>query len=124
MIHTLSSNAVSSDTKQRVMQRAVSQCPAIPMDLLGQKVPTLLKSGSMVTLICEGYFTKNILPLLNNSTGEMTEAHSLFWLSATNDEVMSVLKYYKADVTLSRFKNSMGRISYGEGSQCSPRTPI
>ena len=35
MIHTLSSNAVSSETKQKVMQRAVSQCPAIPMDLLG-----------------------------------------------------------------------------------------
>ena len=35
MIHTLSSNALSSEMKQKVMQRAVSQCPAIPMDLLG-----------------------------------------------------------------------------------------
>ena len=82
MIRTLSSNAVSSETKQKVMQRAVSQCPAVPMDLLGQKVPSLLNSGSMVTLIREGYFTKNILPLLNKSLGELTEAHSLFRLSA------------------------------------------
>ena len=37
MIHTLSSNAVSSETKQKVMQRAVSQCPAVPIDLLGLK---------------------------------------------------------------------------------------
>ena len=36
--------------KHEVMKRAVSQCPAIPMDLLGQEVPSLLDSGSMVTL--------------------------------------------------------------------------
>ena len=104
MIHTLSSNAMSSETKQKVMQRAVSQCPAIPIDLLGGKVPSLLDSGSMVTLIHEGYFIKNILPLLNKSPGELAEAHSLFWLSATNNEVMPVLKYFKADVTLLGFR--------------------
>ena len=104
MIQTLSSNAVSSETKQKVMQRAVLQCPAVPMDLLGQKVPSLLDSGSMVTLICEGYFTKNILPLLNKSPGELTEAHSMFQLSATNNEVMPVLKYFEADVTLLGFR--------------------
>ena len=104
MICTLSSNAMSSETKQKVMQRAVSQCPAVPMDLLGQKVPSLLNSGSMVTLIHKGYFTKNILPLLNKSSGELTEADSLFRLSATNNEVMPVLKYFEADVTLLGFR--------------------
>ena len=74
------------------------------MDLLGQKVPLLLDSGSMVTLICEGYFTKNILPLLNKSPGKLTEAHSMFQLSATNNEVMPVLKYFEADVTLLGFR--------------------
>ena len=63
MTHTLSSNAVSFETKQCIMQRAVSQCPAVPIDLLGQKVPSLLDSGSMVMLICEGYFTKKYLAL-------------------------------------------------------------
>ena len=60
MIQTLSSHAMSSEMKHKVMQRAVLQCPAIPMDLLDQSVSSLLDSGSMVTLICEGYFTKNI----------------------------------------------------------------
>ena len=54
-------------------------------------------------LICEGYFKKNTLPLLNKSTGNLTEAHSLFWLSTTNKEVMSVSKYFEADVTLLGF---------------------
>ena len=42
--------------------------------------------------------------MLGKSTGELTEAHSLFWLSATNNEVMPVLKYFKADVTLLGFR--------------------
>ena len=54
-------------------------------------------------LIHKGYFKKNILPLLNKSTGDLTEAHSLFQLSAANNEVMPVLKYFEADVTLLGF---------------------
>ena len=72
------------------------------MDLLGQKVPSLL--DSIVTLICEGYFIKNIMPLLNKSTGELAKAHSLFWLSAMNNEVMPVSKYFEADVILLGFR--------------------
>ena len=57
----------------------------------------------MVTLIHEGYFTKNILPLLKKSAEDLTEAHSLFQLSAANNEVMPVSKYFEADVTLLGF---------------------
>ena len=104
MIHILSSNAMSSETKQKVMQRAVSQCPAVPIDILGRKVPSLLDSGSMVTLICKRYFTQNILPLLGQSTSQLTKAHSLFWLSAVNNEAMPISKYFEADVTLVGFR--------------------
>ena len=90
MIQMLSSHAASSGMKYKVMQRAVLQCLAIPMDLLGQRVPSLLDSGSMVMLTHEGYFTKNIQPLLGKSSGKMAEAHSMFWLSAANNEVMPV----------------------------------
>ena len=50
LVRTLSS-AVSSEVKHKLIKRAVSQCPAIPMDLFGRDVPSLLDSGSMVTLI-------------------------------------------------------------------------
>ena len=53
-----------SETKQHILKRAVSQCPSITMEFLGLKVPSLLDSGSMVTLIHEAYFNKHILPLL------------------------------------------------------------
>ena len=103
IFQTLTNHAVSFETKQRVLNRAVSQCPSITIDILGQKIPSLLDSGSMVTLICEKYFKKNILPLLKRSAGDLTEAHSLFWLSAANNEVMPVSKYFEADITLLGF---------------------
>ena len=43
------------------------------------------------------------MPLLKRSAGDLTEAHSLFWLSAANNEVMPVSKYFEADVTLLGF---------------------
>ena len=103
LVKTLTS-AVSLEMKHKVMKRAVSQCPAVPMDLLGQEVPSLHNSGSMVTLIREGYFVKHIQPLLNKSSSKMAEAHSLFWLSAANNEIMPVLKYFEAHVTLLGFR--------------------
>ena len=103
LVRTLTS-AVSLEMKHKVMKRAVSQCPAVPMDLLGREVPSLLDSGSMVTLIREGYFVKHIQPLLNKSSSKMAEAHSLFRLSAANNEIMPVSKYFEADVTLLGFR--------------------
>ena len=86
LVRTLSS-AMSSEVKQKLIKRAVSQCPAIPMDLFGRDVPSLLGSGSMVTLIREGYFTKHIQPLLKKPSSKMAEAHSLFQLSAEQKEM-------------------------------------
>ena len=103
MIHTLTSQAVSLEMKHKVMQRAVSQCPAVPMDLLGRQVPSLLDSGSMVTLICEGYFVKIFQPLLNKSSSKLAEAHSMFRLLAANNEIMLVSKYFEANITLLGF---------------------
>ena len=103
LVWTLTS-AVSSEMKHKLMERAVSQCPAVPMDLLGQRVPSLLDSGSMVTLIHEGYFVKHVQLLLNKSSSKMAEAHSLFWLSAANNEIVPVSKYFEADVTLLGFR--------------------
>ena len=104
LIQTLTSQAMSLEVKHKVMQRAVLQCPAVPMDLLGRQVPSLLDSGSMVTLIREGYFTKNIQPLLNKSSSKLAKAHSMFRLSTANNEIMLVSKYFEADVTLLGFQ--------------------
>ena len=104
MLRTLMSHAVSSETKSCVLKRAVHHCPSMSMEILGQRIPSLLDSGSMVTLICETYFKKDILPLLKRLTGDLTEAHSLFWLLTANNQVVPVSKYFEADVTLLGFQ--------------------
>ena len=58
----------------------------------------------MVILIQEGYFKKNILPILKSSPGEFSEAHSLFRLSAANNGSMPVSRYFEADIQLLGFK--------------------
>ena len=104
MLKTLSSNSVSNKTKQHVLKRAVLQCPSvITMEFFSLKVPSLLDSGFMVMLIHENYFNKHILPLLLGTVEELTEAHSLFWLSAANNQVIPVSKYFEADVSLLSF---------------------
>ena len=54
-------------------------------------------------LICETYFNKYILPLLHGMVEELAEAHSLFQLSAANNQDMPVSKYFEADVTILGF---------------------
>ena len=103
IVRTLTSSAVTNETKQRILKRAVSQCPSITMEFLGLKVPSLLDSGSMVMLIREAYFNKNILPLLCGSAEELAEAHSMFCLSAANNQDMPVSRYFEADISILGF---------------------
>ena len=56
------------------------------MEFFGLKVPSLLDLGFMVMLIHETYFNKYISPLFHGLVEELTEAHSLFQLSATNNQ--------------------------------------
>ena len=50
-LSTLASNAVSMETKQRVMKRAVSTWPTVNLNVQGKEVPSLMDLGSMVTLV-------------------------------------------------------------------------
>ena len=92
------------ETKQRVMKRAVSTCPTVNLNVQGREVPSLMDSGSMVTLVQEGYFEKNILPMLKTLLGELSAAHLLFKLSAATNGVMPVSRYFKVDVNLLGFR--------------------
>ena len=86
------------------MKRTVSMCPTVSLNVQGKEVPSLMDLGSMVTLIREGYFEKNILPILKSLPGELSEAHSLFKLSVANNGMMPVLRYFEADINLLGFR--------------------
>ena len=55
-------------------------------------------------LIHESYFNKHILPLLHGTVEELAEAHSLFRLSAANNQDMPVSRYFEADISILGFR--------------------
>ena len=56
LMEKISSKQVSAQVKIEVMQRAVATCPKINMGCGRKKIPSVLDSGSQVTLICQSFF--------------------------------------------------------------------
>ena len=56
LIEKISSQQVSAQVKIEVMQRAMATCPKINMGCGRKMIPSLLDSGSQVTLICQSFF--------------------------------------------------------------------
>ena len=56
LLKKISSQQVSAQVKIDVMQRAMTTCPKINMGCGRKVIPSLLDSGSQVTLICQSFF--------------------------------------------------------------------
>ena len=98
LMDNLSSQQVSAQVKIKVMQRAVATCPKINMGCWSKKIPSLLDSGSQVTLICQSFFEQEILPLIKPSDGEKAKAHQLFQLTAANNGKLPISMYMELDL--------------------------
>ena len=70
LMEKISSQQVSAQIKIKVMQRAVATCPKVNMGCGRKRIPSLLDSGSQVTLICQSFFEQDILPHIKPSNGE------------------------------------------------------
>ena len=98
LIEKISSQQVSAHIKIEVMQRAVATCPKVNMGCGRKRIPSLLDTGSQVTLICQSLFEQEILPHIRPSDGEKAEAHQLFQLTAANNGKVSVSMYVELDL--------------------------
>ena len=61
-------------------------------------IPSLLDSGSQVTLIHQSFFEQEILPHVEPSDGEKAKAHQLFQLTAANNGKLLVSMYVELDL--------------------------
>ena len=93
-----SSHQVSVQIKTEVMQRAVATCPKVNMGCRRKRIPSLLDSGSQVTLICQSFIEQEILPHIKPSDGEKAEAHQLFQLTAADNGKLPVSMYVELDL--------------------------
>ena len=75
LMEKISSQQVSAQIKIEVMQRTVVTCPKVNMGCGRKGIPSLLDSGSQVTLICQSISEQEILPHIQPSDGKKTEAH-------------------------------------------------
>ena len=98
LIEKLSSQQVSAQVKIEVMQRAMATCPKINMGCGRKVIPSLLDSGSQVTLICQSFFEQEILPHIKPSDGEKAKAHQLFQLTAANNGKLPISMYVELDL--------------------------
>ena len=81
------------------MQHAVAECPKVYISTHGIQIPSLLDSGSEVTLLQKLYFDQHILQKIKLATGEKADAHCLFKLTVANDGQMPIKMYTKLDLT-------------------------
>ena len=63
-----------------------------------KRIPSLLDSGSQVTLIHQSFFVQKILPHIQPSDGEKAEAHQLFQLTAANHGKLPISIYVELDL--------------------------
>ena len=70
LMEKISSQQVSAQVKIEVMQRSMATCPRINMGCGRKMIPSLLDSGSQVTLICQSFFKQEILPHIELTDGE------------------------------------------------------
>ena len=80
------------------MPQAVAKCPKISISSMEVQIPSLLDSGSEVSLIHYSHFKEHLLPKIEDPTGEKSEAHILFNLTAPNDGQLPMEKYIELDV--------------------------
>ena len=62
LLQMFSNSTILAESKHQIMQRAVSNCPSVTLQLLGIELTSLLNSGSMVTLVREGFFYEIYTP--------------------------------------------------------------
>ena len=99
LIIQLRNTSILAETKMEIMQCAVAKCPKVCIHAHRIQIPSLLDSGSEVTLLRQSYFDQHILPKIKLATGEKSDTHCLFKLIVANDGHMPIKMYTELDLT-------------------------
>ena len=95
----LRNTSILAKTRMEIMQCAVAKCPKVCISAHGIQIPSLLDSGSEVTLLWQSYFDQHILPKIKPATGKKADTHCLFKLTVANDRQMPIKMYTELDLT-------------------------
>ena len=104
VLRSIFSQGILAQDKVKIMQQAVAKCPKISIVSMGIQIPSLLDSGSEVSLIRYSYIKEHMLPKKEMPMGEKSDAHILFNLTAANDGKLPMRKYIELDVNFMGLK--------------------
>ena len=81
-----------------MMQKVIVTCHIVNMGFGNKRIPSLLDSGSQVTLIYQRYFVREVLPNINPSSREKAKVLQLFQLIAADNGKLSMFMYVKLNI--------------------------
>ena len=88
----------SMQTQFKITKWAVAICPSIELKIMGESVPSLLDSSSMVSLTWQDHFNRYFRLQLDPAEGSVADAHHLFDLTSASGGAMPLSWYVELDV--------------------------
>ena len=82
----------------KIMKWAVAKFPSIKLKIMGESVPTLLDSGSMVSVVWQDHFNRYFRPQLGPAEGLVANVHHMFNLTSTIGGGIPLSRYVELDV--------------------------
>ena len=83
----------SMQTQFKIMKQAVAKCPSIKLKIMGESVPLLLDSSSMVSLMWQDHFNQYFRLQLGPAEGSVADAHHLFDLMSVSGGAIPLSRY-------------------------------
>ena len=88
----------SRQTQFKIMKWAVAKCPSIELKVMGESVPSLLDSISMVRLMWQDHFNGYFRLQLGPAEGSVADTHHLFDLTSASGWAIPLSRYVELDV--------------------------
>ena len=66
VLRSISSQGILAQDKVEIMQQAVARCPKISISSMRVQIPSLMDSGSKVSLIHYSHFKEHLLPKIDS----------------------------------------------------------
>ena len=80
------------------MKQAIAKCSSVKLKIMGESVPSLLDSGSMVSLMWQDHFNRYFRPQLGPAEGSVADAYHMFDLTSGSGGAIPLSRYMELDV--------------------------
>ena len=88
----------SMQTQSKIMKWAAAKCPSVKLKIMGESVPSLLNSGSIVSLMWQDHFNRYFRLPLGPAEGSIADIHHMFDLTSASGGAIPLSRYVELDM--------------------------